>query len=91
MAYKIEDIYKAFVEAMSEYNIAMAAVEESVKEMKSAEKKLQKAFDDLSLYMGEQPPYGADPGRASDPFNLDGIVKGESGFDSFLGGIAGLF
>ena len=67
MADKIEEIYKEYVAAMDEYNQALTSMDASITLLKAAERKLAKAFDDFTQYMGEQPPYSADPGRAARP------------------------
>jgi hypothetical protein len=56
MAEKIEEIYQSFAEAMTAYNEAVIAVNESVTQLKAAERKLGKAFDEFSFYMGANAP-----------------------------------
>jgi hypothetical protein len=56
MEEKIEEIYQSFAEAMTTYNDAVAAVNESVTQLRTAERKLEKAFDEFSSYMGANAP-----------------------------------
>jgi hypothetical protein len=78
MAYNIEEIYQSFAEAMTTYNEAVAAVNESVTQLKAAERKLEKAFDEFSVYMGA---------NTLDDYNIEtGVLslfngKGKKGFD----------
>jgi hypothetical protein len=78
MADKIEEIYQSFAEAMTTYSEAVAAVNESVTQLKAAERKLEKAFDEFSVYMGANAP---------DAYNLETgalslfMGKGKKGFD----------
>ena len=87
MADKLEEIYTEYVAAMDEYNQAIISLDASMNLLKSAERKLSKAFDEFTQYMGAQPPYDADPDKhGGDPFSFfNKITRGSSIFDDFGG------
>ncbi len=53
MAEKLEEIYTEYVTAMDEYNQAVTSMDASMNLLKSAERKLSKAFDEFTQYMGD--------------------------------------
>jgi hypothetical protein len=93
MADKLEEIYTEFAAAMDEYNLALEAMNNSILQLKSAERKLAKTYDDFTQYMGAQAPYDADPDKhGKDPFSLfNRITQGSGGFGGFLDDIGSLF
>ena len=76
MADQIEEIYKSFTEAVELYNQAMETITGGMNQLRSAEHKIEAALDDFSQYMGEQPPYTAEPGIDGAYLFSGGLSKG---------------
>ncbi len=84
MADQIEEIYKSFIEAVELYNQAMETITGGMNQLRSAEHKIEAALDDFSQYMGEQPPYTAEPGIDGGLSLLGRAFKGTKDFSDFF-------